>query len=206
MNDNKNKNIVFLNSPHRHDLISTSCVNKEVINYNNQLREAIKPHPNVKLLEIELSRQHYTRHGLHLNLIGKKLVSQKVALIVEQICKSEKTPISLVKTTLLEDNNLTVHDPNIDDKFVATKCTLDIISQVTCQVYGNQISDNSIIQESNLTGKGIDKEYLFQHQEPLLGNDIEVQNSDCKDRMITDTIVQQMRRCSVKRSTDFLWN
>jgi len=95
MNDNKNKNIVFLNSPHRHDLITTSCVNKEVINYNNQLREAIEPHPNVKLLEIELSRQHFTRHGLHLNLIGKKLVSQKVASIVEQICKSDKTPISL---------------------------------------------------------------------------------------------------------------
>ena len=35
---------------------STSCVNKEVINYNIQLREAIEPHPNVKLLEIELSR------------------------------------------------------------------------------------------------------------------------------------------------------
>ena len=89
-------------------------------------------------ITIELSRQHFIRHGLHLNLIGKKLVSQKVASIVEQICKFEKTPISLVKTTLLEDNNLTIHDHNIDDKFVATKSTLDIISQVTCQVYGNQ--------------------------------------------------------------------
>jgi len=111
-----------------------------------------------------------------------------------------------VKTTLFEDNNLTIHDPNIDDKFVATKYTLDIISQVTCQVYGNQISDNSIIQEANLAGEGIDKEYLSQHQEPLLGNVIELQNSDCKDRMITDTAVQQKRHCPVKRSTDFLWN
>ena len=111
-----------------------------------------------------------------------------------------------MKTTLLENNNLTIHDPNIDDKFVATKSTLDIISQVTCQVYGNQISDNIIIQESNLTGKGIDKKYLSQHQEPLLGNDTELQSSDCKDRMITDTIIQQKRHCPVKRSTDFLWN
>ena len=89
---------------------------------------------------------------------------------------------------------------------MATKSILDIISQVTCQVYGNQISDNSIIQEPNLTGEGIDKEYLSQHQEALLGNDIELQNSDCKDRMITDTAVQQKSHCPVKRSTDFLWN
>jgi hypothetical protein len=37
MNDNTNKNIVLLNSPHRHALISTSCVNNEVINYNSSV-------------------------------------------------------------------------------------------------------------------------------------------------------------------------
>ena len=62
------------------------------------------------------------------------------------------------------------------------------------------------MQQTNLTGEDIDKEYLSHHQKPLLGNDIEPQNADCKDRMITDNIVQQKRHCRVKRSTDFLWN
>jgi len=101
MSNNIKMNIVLLNSPHRHDLRCTSCVNNEVINYNNRLKEAIRPYPNVHLLEIELSRLHFTRHGLHLNFTGKKLVSQKVATVVEHIFKTEKALTFLEKITFL---------------------------------------------------------------------------------------------------------
>ena len=206
LNDNTNKNIVLLNSPHRHDLISTSCVNKEVINYNRQLREARGLHPNVKLLEIKLDRHHFTRHGLHLNLIGKKFVSQEVAMIVKQIFKPGKVPTSLEKAALLEENNLTTLEPNIDDKAESTKPILNTVNQVTLQLHGNLIPDNIVIQEPNLTDECIDKEYPPQHQEPLLGNDIESQNSNQNEMMIMESIAQQKRHCPAKRNTDFLWN
>ena len=34
------------------------------------------------MLEVELDRNHFTRHGLHLDSEGKKLVSHKLALAV----------------------------------------------------------------------------------------------------------------------------
>ena len=116
MNDNKGKNIVMINSPHRHDLIPSSCVNKEVINYNSHLKEATGPHPNVKLLEIILIRNHFTRHGLHLNLTGKKLVSQEIAMILKEIFNQEKLTTYSEKAILPDENNLTTKKLITGDK------------------------------------------------------------------------------------------
>jgi hypothetical protein len=71
VNKNKDKNIVLINSPQRHDLIPTSCVNKKVLNYNMQLGKLTRLQPNVELLWIKLVRNYFTRHSLHLNLKGK---------------------------------------------------------------------------------------------------------------------------------------
>jgi len=90
VNENKDKNIVLINSPQRHDLIPTSCVNKEVLNCNTQLGKVTRLQPNVKLFEIKLVRNQLTRHGLHLNPKGKKLISQELAMIVDQFFKQTK--------------------------------------------------------------------------------------------------------------------
>jgi hypothetical protein len=129
-------------------------------------------------LEIKLDRHHFTRYGLHLNLTGKKLVFQEVAVILEQIFKPGKVSTSIQKVALLEENNPTTLEPNIDDKAESAKSTLNTVSQVTLQLHGNLMPDNIVIQEPNLTDEFTDKEYPPQHQEPLLGNDIESQNSD----------------------------
>lgn len=97
-------------------------------------------------------------------------------MIVKQIFKPGKVPTSLEKAALLEENNLTTLEPNIDDKAESTKPILNTVNQVTLQLHGNLIPDNIVIQEPNLTDECIDKEYPPQHQEPLLGNDIESQN------------------------------
>jgi len=43
-----------------------------------------------KLIDTNLERNHFTRHGLHLNFKGKNLVSQQLALIIEHIFKQEQ--------------------------------------------------------------------------------------------------------------------
>lgn len=88
MTDNKEENIVIINSPQRYDLIPSSCVNKEVLKFNRQIKKITKSHPNVQLLELNLDRNH-TGHGLHLNTSGK-LVSLNLARTIEQLYKSEQ--------------------------------------------------------------------------------------------------------------------
>jgi hypothetical protein len=85
-------------------------VNKEVIKFNRQLS---KFHSNVKLLEIDLHRNHFTQHGQHLNLVGKELVSSELAKIIgklfHEICLD---PIYVQ----WKDSALKGDNPKIQDK------------------------------------------------------------------------------------------
>ena len=81
----KELNIVIVNSPHRYDLVPTSCVNLEVEKFNRKLNKIMKLQTNVTKLKLELDRSHFTNHGLHLNFKGKNVVSQNLALVVKNL-------------------------------------------------------------------------------------------------------------------------
>jgi len=83
---------VLINSPYRYDLIPESCVNNEVKTFNRQVKKSMKLQSNVKSLELTLARLHFTSHGLHLNTKGKKVVSQNLALTVNQFFNKENKP------------------------------------------------------------------------------------------------------------------
>jgi hypothetical protein len=57
----------------------------------------IKSYPNIKSLEIELQRNCFTRHGQHLNNIGKEQVATELAkLIQEHFSKVETESIQII--------------------------------------------------------------------------------------------------------------
>jgi hypothetical protein len=95
-NSNKNVNTVLINPPPRHDLMPSSCVNNEVAKFNRQIRKIVKLHENVKFLEVKLRREHFTKHGQHLNNSSKELVPLELAKLVEQLVNKKKTaPIEM---------------------------------------------------------------------------------------------------------------
>jgi hypothetical protein len=102
MNSNKNVNTILINPPHRHDLRPSSCVNNEVARFNRQIRKIVKLHENVKLLEVKLQREHFTKHGQHLNNSGKELVALELAKLVEQLVNKKKT--ATIEMQWKEDN------------------------------------------------------------------------------------------------------
>jgi len=69
--NNSHTNIVMMGVLHRFDLLDTSCVNKEVDSFNNKLTKIVKPFKLASLLKFEQKREHFTRHGMHLNVTGK---------------------------------------------------------------------------------------------------------------------------------------
>jgi hypothetical protein len=89
--ENNELNVVLINSPHRHDITPESCVNQEVIKYNRQVWKIMKPQSKVKILELNLDRNSFTTHGLHLNIWGKRLVSRDLAWLVQQSLKEKQT-------------------------------------------------------------------------------------------------------------------
>ena len=101
-----NTNFMVVTIPHRHDLRDTSCVNKEVQNFNTELHKIMKNKINVRILEISTTREDFTKHGLHLNAAGKnkvaKLMFQNIPLLSTD---KKKHHIILGWTTSLQNTS-----------------------------------------------------------------------------------------------------
>jgi hypothetical protein len=78
INHRSNSNIIALETPHRHDVQETSYINNEVRVFNRKLCKILKAMDNVKILDINLDRNNFTQHGLHLNTVGKENVAEMI--------------------------------------------------------------------------------------------------------------------------------
>ena len=85
-----NVNVVVMSASPRYDLIPSSCVNNEVVRFNHQLRKRMKMFKNVQILETDLKRESFTKHGLHLNTSGKEQITLKLAAVVRSLLYKNK--------------------------------------------------------------------------------------------------------------------
>jgi predicted metallo-beta-lactamase superfamily hydrolase len=73
----------MLNIPQRYDLMNGSVVNTEVQKANEAIDKVCRRFRNVSLVDISrIHRRYHTRHGMHLNLAGKKFVSSEISKII----------------------------------------------------------------------------------------------------------------------------
>lgn len=92
----QNTNIMIVTAPHRYDLKESSCVNKEIEVFNRKLHKVLKTVDNVKIIQANLGRSDFTRHGLHLNLSGKEKMAKLLGESINKpISREENTPIRL---------------------------------------------------------------------------------------------------------------
>ncbi|XP_039291280.1 uncharacterized protein LOC111052169 [Nilaparvata lugens] len=79
-------NVSIFSVPHRHDLPSWSCVNKEIRRTNERLEKLSKHFSNVHFTDLSsLGPRFHTSHGLHLNYRGKKYISEIILDIAASI-------------------------------------------------------------------------------------------------------------------------
>jgi hypothetical protein len=69
--EKKGVNIVIIKSSHRDDLIPSSCVNNDVLNFNKQVEKKMKIYNDVKMLETDFDRKYFAKHSQHMNLSVK---------------------------------------------------------------------------------------------------------------------------------------
>ena len=105
--EGKNKvNLVIMKAPPRHDLMPSSCVNNEVLKFNRQMEKKMKTFHNVKLCDTNLDRPYFTNHGQHLNSSGKEAISNKLAIVIKDLCvKKQLTPICMPWKEILGETN-----------------------------------------------------------------------------------------------------
>jgi len=73
-------NVIVTSVPHRHDLILSSCVNEEIRAFNQKLMKIRKIFGRVPIMEADSNREYYTKHGHHLNNLGKAKISKQLSL------------------------------------------------------------------------------------------------------------------------------
>lgn len=87
-------NVIVMSAPHRHDLISNSCVNKEIEKFNRKLRLRLGRLGRVEMIDVVNDRNLYTRNGQHLNTEGKETMAKKIASTIEYVLNKQVEPIT----------------------------------------------------------------------------------------------------------------
>jgi hypothetical protein len=101
---NCHTNIILVSAPHRYDLSDWSCVNNEVKSFNRKLSKLMKPFQHVTVTKVDFKREYFTRHGLHMNRVGKEKTSLKTAKAVyTMLHKQTRESIRLHWKTECED-------------------------------------------------------------------------------------------------------
>ncbi|KAG8277184.1 hypothetical protein J6590_048110 [Homalodisca vitripennis] len=69
--------IIVASLPHRHDLPPCHPINQRILLVNAYIEELCERHPRVDFFDFAgISRQHFTRHGMHLTFRGKKVLAR----------------------------------------------------------------------------------------------------------------------------------
>jgi hypothetical protein len=90
-------NVIIMEASHRFDLVPTSCVNKEVVSFNRKLQKTIISFNHAENVNMSTKRQHFTRHGLHMNGSRKDWIASLLPTKIMQIFTTHKpkSPIFL---------------------------------------------------------------------------------------------------------------
>jgi lysophospholipase L1-like esterase len=82
--------------PNRFDLGAHSCVNYDINTFNRKLDKHMKCFQNATTLEVTSDRDHFTKHGIHLNRKGKEQAAKTIASSIKEIFKlQKKDPIKM---------------------------------------------------------------------------------------------------------------
>jgi lysophospholipase L1-like esterase len=71
-------NVIIAELPVRYDTEATPWINEQIKQYNKKLGKVTKSHKQAKLIRTTTDREHYTKHGLHLNSRGKESMVREI--------------------------------------------------------------------------------------------------------------------------------
>jgi hypothetical protein len=80
-----NTYIIFVNISNRYDLDENSVINQEIRLFNKKLNKIPKVFQHVVVLENDLHRMYYTRHGMHVNKRGKEQLSKQITSLINKL-------------------------------------------------------------------------------------------------------------------------
>jgi hypothetical protein len=82
--------VILLAVPYRHHLnVPNITLNDEISNLSRKLLKLKKLFQHISVVEINEKRHLYTKHGLHLNRLGKEILSLNLAFHIVSLIEKE---------------------------------------------------------------------------------------------------------------------
>jgi hypothetical protein len=93
----RHTNVMLVNLPHCYDLPNWSIVNLEIDKVNVGLGKLAKFFPKLTIIDVsKLGRRFHTSHGRHLNILGKRILSDTIINSIENLPSvNTQKPIAL---------------------------------------------------------------------------------------------------------------
>jgi hypothetical protein len=122
MGKNKHTNIIILCIPHRHDLPEWSCVNKGIQAFNRALMKLMKPYNHVTVVQVDPTRIYYTRHGQHMNNLGKERIALSLTNVITDMFNTQDKIITLPwKSDINMNGSYEFYDSDFDSDTTSIK-------------------------------------------------------------------------------------
>ena len=80
-----NTNIILLEIPHTHDLHHKDMTNICIQSVNTKLKSILSRFKHVTILDMNITRNYFTKQGLHLNKLGKEWLARKISSQINKI-------------------------------------------------------------------------------------------------------------------------
>jgi len=96
MQKHNNSNIIVVNIPHRYDMDRISVTNLKIQEGKRKLNKMAKGFSHVAIVETDLNRKYFTRHGMHLNKSGNARLSKLVATWICRLVKSNNRYVPVI--------------------------------------------------------------------------------------------------------------
>ena len=120
---NNHTNIILMNIPHRYDIPNLISVNMNIASLNRKLQKLVNVLPLTTFIKMEEDRNLCTKHGLHLNKLGKQLVQHQIASHLHSIF--EQKPLTQSSLDGMR-NKETKTKPVMKTKFQLTRTKVEI--------------------------------------------------------------------------------
>jgi hypothetical protein len=65
-----------------------------VIAFNRKLVKLMKPYKHVAVVKVDFDREFFTRHGQHMNNLGKEKIAPRIARVVTDVFSNQVETVS----------------------------------------------------------------------------------------------------------------
>jgi hypothetical protein len=162
--ENKHTNVIILCVPLRHDLPIWSCVNIGIKAFNRMLVKLAIPHKHATVVKVDLERNCHTRHGQHMNHLGKDRIACRLAKVITNMFSMQGEIVTLPRMDDSEASSSGISDKDTISTLehptatplshMATKMTPEVPRQ---DIVADSNNDSDQIHDRSITGTQADE-------------------------------------------------